>query len=106
MRSCLRRCTYSSSAAVTASFLVLCLPRSRASSMSLSSRARLVAMCESLHNVVCKTSAARTGEDYRKGGSTLFGSGILRHQHEPPYREGAEKQAEDHVPTVRAVLHD
>ena len=44
MRNCLRRWTYSASAAVTASFLVLCPPTARASSISRSSSARFVAI--------------------------------------------------------------
>src|SRR5437588_12132660 len=47
---------YSSKAAVTASFLVLCFPERCASSISLSSRARLVAMCRYLHITLCKST--------------------------------------------------
>src|SRR5208282_5419707 len=54
MRTCFRRRTYSSSAAVTASFLVLCFPARRASSINESSKARLVAMCKVSHIEMCK----------------------------------------------------
>src|ERR1700686_3737304 len=46
---------YSSRAVVTASLLVLCSPRRRASSIRLSSIARLVAMCRLLHMSMCGT---------------------------------------------------
>src|ERR1700738_1496065 len=47
---------YSSRAVVTASFLVRWPPVRRASSMSLSSIARLVAMCRVLHITMCSAS--------------------------------------------------
>src|SRR5260370_15380077 len=63
MRICLRLRTYSFSAAVTASFLVLCLPASRASSMRRSSNARLVGMCGLLHILMCEQKAEIMGRN-------------------------------------------
>src|SRR5258708_2012372 len=54
---------YSSSAVVTASFLVLCSPRRRASSMSLSSIARFVSMCRLLHIKVCRTRLSQRSQN-------------------------------------------
>src|ERR1700683_5837351 len=53
---------YSSSAVVTASFLVLWPPVRRASSIRLSSIARLVAMCRFLHIDVCGTRLSTNSE--------------------------------------------
>src|ERR1035438_232872 len=69
---------YSLSAAVTASFLVLCFPARRASSINESSKAKLVAMCRVLHIVLCSSRRHGTIEfpDFRE---TVLNPSVERH---------------------------